>query len=236
MTAATTTFLAPRRTQNTTGPISPPASVAKTSGPLGKAPTCKSKSRSRARRISKSTTSSLTSSPRKPDSLRRSRLFKRGCKNERLNQTHFSYLWAAYRRGSLSHLPTFSEGLSIEEFDTKMTNEIVGLIQNQGDAEVLFAKTTHGMIPVGLMTVLYGFHHIEPHVIWFKEASARNKLECTAQFLVSMKRGSSIMIASKPENVTFFGHLCKYGILRRIGTFRDYWEGGNAVFFQSVGS
>ena len=115
-----------------------------------------------------------------------------------------------------------------------MTDEIVGLIQNQGDAEVLFAKTTHGMIPVGMATVIYRDRHVEPHVIWFKEASARNKLECTAKFLISLKGGSSIIIVAQPENVTFFGHLCKYGILRRIGTFRDYWDGENAVLFQSV--
>ena len=183
---------------------------------------------------SRSTTSSSTSKPRKPDSYRRSRLFKRGCAHERLTQAHFPYLWAAYKRGALSHLPDFPENMTAEAFGTRMSEEIVALIQTQGDAEVLIAKTRHGSIPIGLATIHYAARHIEPEWLWFSEASLRNKLECAAKFLVALKSQVGIVIAAKPENVTFYGHLCKYGILRRVGIFHDYWPSENAVLYQSV--
>ena len=122
-----------------------------------------------------------------------------------MERIHYPYLWAAYKRGAFADLPIFSEDMSAALFSDVLTAEIVDLIQAGGDTEVLIAKTKHGTIPVGIVTVQYSDRLAVPDAIWFADASARNKLECTANFLVDLKAKSMVSIAAKPENVTFYG-------------------------------
>ena len=45
-----------------------------------------------------------------------------------------------------------------------------------------------------------------------------------------------VVIECQEADWRFFQHLCKYGVLRRVGTLRDaYGEGKRSAIYQSVG-
>lgn len=175
--------------------------------------------------------------PKKPDSYRRSRTLKRGCSFEPVNADHFRWLWAAYGTGSFPEDGRFPPGLTATEFRDEAALMLRELIQDGNDAFVLMNQ---GGKPVGLVTVWAKHLKHEqpqffPHVNWFTWATPRNKLECALDFLIEMKKEAFGILIIEPENWRFFGHLCKYGVLRRVGTFRGYWaDGRDAAVFETV--
>ena len=108
-----------------------------------------------------------------------------------------------------------------------------------GEAIAMFGNTPkHGEIPVGLAVVRY---HDEdkvawPHAVWFPEASARNKMEITVAFLVQLKKSAEVLITSEEKNKLYFKHLCKYGVIRRVGKLHEWFGGEGRMLFQSVGT
>ncbi len=53
-------------------------------------------------------------------------------------------------------------------------------------------------------------------------------------FIIELKAEFLVLIPSKEHEVAYFSHLCKYGLLRKVGTIREYFSDGKAVLFQSV--
>lgn len=89
---------------------------------------------------------------------------------------------------------------------------------------------------MGVITALVFQYRVYPHVDWFPEASARNKIECIVHYLQEIKRVIHANVVSRPEDVHFFDHICKYGLLRRVGTLRKYHpDGANAELYETVG-
>ena len=106
---------------------------------------------------------------------------------------------------------------------------------------VPYGKTSKGEIPIGLASVRYEqcgkSRHSYPHVVWFPEASRRNRLECALKFLIELKNKSLVLISARAGEVEFFDHLCKYGVLRGVGKIWSYFgPGEDAVVFQGVTS
>lgn len=92
-----------------------------------------------------------------------------------------------------------------------------------------------GSLPVGLVVQMTNGHYAEPHVIWFPEASSRNRLELALAFLVELKRHYKVLLWVREANWKFYDHLCKYGVIRTVGKFRAYYpDGENAYLFQGV--
>ena len=75
-----------------------------------------------------------------------------------------------------------------------------------------------------------------PHVIWYPEASPRNKVEVGVLVFRELKKEALVLVAPKEEFEPYFRHLAKYGLLRVVGKIRDYFgEGQHTTLFQSVG-
>ena len=80
----------------------------------------------------------------------------------------------------------------------------------------------------------HGYHR-NAEFQWFPEASPRNKLECSLKALLDIKKGHLLMFTvAEGRDMVFLGHLCKYGVLRRVGTIHRYLEDGtHAGLFQT---
>lgn len=178
-------------------------------------------------------TSRPSSSPSKrrnrPDSLRRSRVLKRGCRYTTVNDTHFPYLWAAYRKNVFKdELP---DGLTTEDFTKVILATIGNVIQAEGEVWIFYGQSDR---PVGMIVGHVAGDRMEPHVFWFPWSTPRNRLECSLKWLVDMKPRFSLFIWAKEPNWNFFFHLCKYGVIREVGKYRKFPGGGDAMLFQGV--
>jgi hypothetical protein len=146
------------------------------------------------------------------------------------------WLWAAYRRGVFDRLPEFPQGMDTFQFQTAFLNAVSEKLFSAGGEIWLFiAPTVRGEIPIGMVNATPSAGHLQPHVVWFPEASGRNKMECTLKWLVEMKKTWKIDIWANPDDYQFFWHLCKYGVLRTVGKYRKFFPNGHdAYLFQSV--
>ena len=147
------------------------------------------------------------------------------------------WLWAAYRRGVFAHLPEFKDGMDTFQFQNTFLVMLGDRILGRGgEAWIFLGKTQRGEIPIGLAVGVPGEHkHLEPHVFWFPEASPRNKLECILKWLIDFKSDWRVDIWAKQPSWKFFDHLCKYGVLRPVGKYRDCFDdGGDGMLYHGV--
>ena len=128
----------------------------------------------------------------------------------------------------------FKEGLAPAEFSEAVKDSVRNLLILGGDAFIAISKTTRGEIPIGLCAMTMSQGQAWPHVFWFPEATIRGRLECTLKFLVALKEKVNVVIPSPSGDVAFFDHLCKYGVLRRIGTGRGWFGASDATLFETV--
>ena len=128
------------------------------------------------------------------------------------------------------------KNMTRDEFVYVFTGLVGKLIDAGGDAFVLFGKSAqYGRIGIGLVTVARDANKLYPHVVWFPEATMRNRLESAARFLVEIKKMGVVLIYTIEAEARFFYHLGKYGILRPVGKIRGYFpDGGDSMLFQSV--
>jgi hypothetical protein len=143
------------------------------------------------------------------------------------------YLWRAYRRGELPDMPV---DLDIPAFQAKIM-EVMARVLLSGEM-IMFVN--HQEEPVGMATISYQSVHERrrafPHFWWFTEGKPRQRLEIVLRFLLNLKKANLVVIEAKEANWPFFEHLCKYGVLRRVGTIRDaYGAGGRSAIYQGVG-
>ena len=142
------------------------------------------------------------------------------------------YLWAAYRMGTFGN---FQVGLDRNEFRELIFGTIHGLFKVGGDAFALLAKRGDGTEAVmGVVTVMPHQLQMWPHVNWFPWSTLRNRIECALRFLLETKERCNLIIVASPKDVDFFLHLCRYGVVRRIGTGRGWLGEHNVVLFETV--
>ena len=154
-----------------------------------------------------------------------------------MRESHFPWLWAAYKRGVFGN--DFPQDLNSAGFTALLAGELEGLIRAGGDAYVLMAPTKRGVIPVGVALVVKGavksgHNQGEPFAYWFPEASPRNRLECTLKGLIDLKKDLVVRIHAPRPVWRFLDHLCKYGVIRRVGTVRGWYLDGDAGEWQGV--
>ena len=154
----------------------------------------------------------------------------RGCEAVQIQGVDLPYLWAAYRRGVFDDV--FPPSLTTAQFRAAIEDVVAGLLDSGGDVFILKAKTGRGVIPVGLVDMVIHCGQGWPHVRWFPEASLRNRLECAMRFLSTGKL--NMVVAALPEDVALFDHLCKYGVLRRIGVGIKWHQGLDATLFETA--
>jgi hypothetical protein len=151
-----------------------------------------------------------------------------------LTEKHEPYVWAAYKRGALDFL---EEGLDQKAFDRKFW-EYLDMIERAGSElyAVLGKVEGHGTIPIGIVGVHYDGNTAFPHVDWFPEATPRLKIEAGVIFIHGLKSKFMVLIIGPQEWEPYWKHLGHYGLLRKVGTLKDYYgKDKHAGFFQSVG-
>lgn len=173
--------------------------------------------------------------PRKPNSLVRSRTLKRGCSIEPVGEVHFEYLWAAYKRGVFD----IDNDLTVMEFQHIFAMKIKEGIETGDDSYIMVSHTPQGEIPVGMVTVNVSegdfTTQIVPSFLWFPEASPRNILECTLRFVVDFKQDHKLLTSVAEGEWRFLRHLCKYGAVREVGELRHHYKDkSKARLFESV--
>ncbi len=144
-----------------------------------------------------------------------------------VREEDLKWFYVAHKTGSFA----LDEDLDPVEFKTRAL-EFIGLLD---DAFTLFAQTGRGEIPVGLMMVGLSEHRMEPHVFWFSWASARNKLESTVNFINEMRGMWKVHIVAEEKYWPFFVHVCRYGIMKRVGKLEGWYAKGDAMMFLSLG-
>ena len=121
------------------------------------------------------------------------------------------------------------KGMKPREFK----EQTLSLIEAVDLAYTLIAPTGRGEIPIGLMLCALSGHRLQPHVLWFEWASPRNRIESVVNFINEMRRMWNIGIAAEETYWPFFNHVCRHGILQRIGKWFDYYADGDALLYQS---
>ena len=111
---------------------------------------------------------------------------------------------------------------------------LVDLVEKGGEGYIGIARKGDKDIPVCLCLIEYQQNRAYPTVWWFPEASPRNRIELSVKFLIELKAEFLVLIPVQEQEVAHFLHLCKYGLLRKVGTIREYFPGGKAILFQSV--
>lgn len=179
------------------------------------------------RRISKSPRSGFVSE-KLP---RASRLLRRDGEVRPVDSDDFKYLWAAYRSGDFD-LPV-PEGLEAKDFDAVVLSVMAGF----DDWRIVTAPTKRGVIPVGLFggQVMDDRKNLSSHVLWFPWASERNKLEAMVRYLANMRHDFIILAKASFDFRDFFNHVCRYGVLRRVGTINGWFDGEPCALYQSQG-
>lgn len=142
------------------------------------------------------------------------------------------WLWAAYRMGTWNTV--LQEGLSQSEF-----KEVVIDILGQVEYDWVFdVKTDKGLRPVGLVTAQQRFegNAIEPHVDWFPWATARNRLECSIQFLRDIGREVKIFLYVEEKDEKFWNRVWQYKVLKKGCKIHDcYGTGRDAMMYYTPG-
>ncbi len=108
------------------------------------------------------------------------------------------------------------------------------LMEKGGEGYIGMARKDGKDIPVCLCLIEYQQNRAYPNVWWFPEATPRNKIELSVKFLIELKAEFLVLIPSKEHEVAYFSHLSYYGLLRKVGTIREYFPDGKAILFQSV--
>lgn len=143
------------------------------------------------------------------------------------------YLFAAWRMGKLDFEGFSPEGMTADAFVEAFGAYIAeryqvayALVARAPGKDVMPVGVVFGIIPLhGKKVVWCG------DFTWFPWASKRNKLECAVHFLNQMRKEWLVLGFSDMGAVPFFEHVCRYGVLRRVGTVFDMLiEGPTAVF------
>lgn len=140
-------------------------------------------------------------------------------------------IWAAYRMGGMDP-QRFPEGLTRDEFLDRLS-ETVG---SANVADVLIAARTptrQTPFPVGIVFGATDGWSVAPRPFWFPWASKRNKLECMLAWVTERRRTHQVYFDAsmavpltdrkKVSERRLPEHLCRYGIVDRVGRDPDYF-------------
>lgn len=132
--------------------------------------------------------------------------------------------------------PFAEPGMTAEQFkvafQTRVTTHYHG-------AWTMFAETRKGFMPVGMAFAFYSHPDetlapfmIIADIVWFKWASARNKIESAVNFF--KKVGIPMVDYAVGEvNRRFFEVLAQHGVVRRVGTTFTVVRGEPVAVFET---
>lgn len=155
---------------------------------------------------------------------RLNRTLKRGVENRPFEEDDMKWLWAAYKLGALENFP---KNKTIEEFK----GVVFGQLDFVHVVDIVVAKTERGSIPVGVITADIDSLGLWPATDWFPWASPRNKIEGVIAYINTARRSHLVLFLGDIGGKAFLTHVCKYGIMRRVGTLEK--NGERLALFQS---
>lgn len=107
------------------------------------------------------------------------------------------------------------------------------MLDNYDYAWIMEADTSKGRMPVGIVFGLgYGQMIMIGDTQWFPWASTRNRVESFAQLLNTMRNHYHIVGYTKKSEMEFMNHMCRHGILRRVGTLHSL-NGKEQAFYET---
>lgn len=125
----------------------------------------------------------------------------------------------------------FEGTLSQEEF----LSAFAGYLQANNLSAVVFFSEVSGKVKlVGFGTFWVRGRVIQTeNLIWMDYASQRNILEAAINFLNEMRRTTHpdtgrkyvVLEFAEEQHEAFFNTICKYGVMRRAGTYHELYEG-----------
>lgn len=149
------------------------------------------------------------------------------------------YLWAAYRKKALTMHPIFEEDMDKDEFLQAIASY---LDANNLEAISFFAGEDLKAVGLGLLWVRGRVIQISD-LIWYPWASKRQVIETFLNFINEIRstthpetgRKYMVLEFAREEDQAFFDYICKYGVMRRVGTSYEIYENQRARIYETVG-
>lgn len=129
-----------------------------------------------------------------------------------MDDSDLPYVWGAYKMGHYDWPP----GLDVEG----MKGEVARLL---GQCDEAYTAVIDGR-PAGIALATFAGRRMEPHVDWFPWATKRNKVECAIRFFIEMRKDYKVLIFATAADQGFFDVMCRYGVIRRVGTLHKYGD------------
>lgn len=148
------------------------------------------------------------------------------------------FAWAGYKAGNLVDMagPFADTNMSADEFKIAFQARVTTYYHG---AWTLFAETKKGFIPAGMVFAFYSHPDqalapfmIIADIVWFRWASARNKIESAVNFFKKVKI-PMVDYAHGDVNRKFFEVLAQHGIVRRVGTTFNVVRGEPVAVFET---
>ena len=155
-----------------------------------------------------------------------------------MDDEHLRYAFVAYKKGALDHIGEQfkSHEMTPAEFKDAFIEHSA---LRYDDAWVFYATSRRGEYePVGYISITRT-KFIDPvfivDIVMFPWASTRNKLESIANWVNDMRRLVGVTyFAPYGDEKRFCEHLCRHGIVRRVGTKRHLFGAENCPEFEAV--
>lgn len=152
------------------------------------------------------------------------------------DEDDMKYLWAGYKTGSFLALgDDFKESLTKEEFQENLETFVgannltpISFFSEDKIIGMGFFWTRGRIMETG-------------HLLWFSWATPQDILECYISFVNytrkqihdSTNQTFVVIEFAQEKDKMFFDVICKYGIMRRVGTSLEIYKGEKACIYES---
>ncbi len=148
---------------------------------------------------------------------------------------HLPYVYAAWKKGALDWI----EARDIEEFKAGFLDFV---LSRYAEGWTLYGPSLRGRKePVGLGLAWRRGRVVEvADFVWFPWASARNKVETVTHLLDVLRKADHdegkvmVLVFSGQDDKRFYDHVCRHGVLRRIGTTHNFYPGSRGGVYETV--
>ena len=178
-------------------------------------------------RASESPKSAYASKPHKVRRL--SRTLKRpGITFRPIEGDDIKYAGAAWKLGAFKGLnPVFDREMSPAEF----RETFVDIVQTIGSGWTVLADGPKGVRPIGfIFGLVVGNIIVLTRIIPMPWSTLRQRLQGFLAWLNVTRRQSLVFDCAAQSEKRFFEHLCRYGVMKRVGTVDDLTDEPAALF------
>ena len=161
------------------------------------------------------------------------RTLKRPVDYRPIEDADLKHIWVAYKKGALAPAGIEGTELSAPDFKTAFEQYV---LENYSAAWVLFAPTSKGRTPVGIVFGAWaprGAYMTVAGMCWFPWASKRNILEAIVGFLNGVRKEIPLKFYALPEHKRTYEVCAMHGIVRRVGTSYVAFPGKAAAEFET---